>query len=231
MKIQISKRRNSEFALSESQRELESQRRQILEANQWADQAQRQRIHLCSELEMKSRLHQECYERSCQKIEELTRRCYKNENEVTQQKMNEYMQHDQESRTMSLLRDQERLVFIDDSKIFQDPDSPSSFGSAHVSHQALISQSSRKPSRESRMQRDTRREKVFPETFFIVNLLDEYLRNYFFYSRNWATSSGIHRREGIEKSGREKSLQPRPLPCLSGKAKDKVWTTAIVLSL
>ena len=50
--------------------------------------------------------------------------------------MNEYTtQHDQESRTVSLLRDQvlklqKLLEFIEDSKIFQDPDSPSSFGSA-----------------------------------------------------------------------------------------------------
>ena len=43
-------RRNSEYALIESRRELKSQRRQLLEANQWADQAQRERIHLCSEL-------------------------------------------------------------------------------------------------------------------------------------------------------------------------------------
>ena len=50
-------------------------------------------------------------------------------------------------------------------------------------------------------------------------------------SRNLAASSGIHRREGIEKNGSEKPLQPRPLPCFSGKAKKKVWTTAIVLSL
>ena len=57
---------------------------------------------MCSELEMKNRLNQECYARSCQEIEELKRRCYQEENEVTQQKMNEYtMQHDQESRTMS----------------------------------------------------------------------------------------------------------------------------------
>ena len=34
----------SECALVESQRELESQRRQVLEASQWADQAQRERI-------------------------------------------------------------------------------------------------------------------------------------------------------------------------------------------
>ena len=40
-------------------------------------------------------------------------------------------------------------------------------------------------------------------------------------SRNLVTSSGIHRREGIEKSGSEKSLQPVPLPCFSGRAKEK----------
>ena len=111
---------------------------------------------MCSELEMKNRLHQECYARSCQEIEELRRRCYKEENGVTRQKLNEYsLQQDQESRTVSLLRDQiqklqDRSEFIEDSKIFQDPDSPSSFGSAHVSHQSLIPSS-----RESRMQRNT----------------------------------------------------------------------------
>ena len=110
LEIQNLERRNSEYAFIESRRELESQRRQLLEANQWADQAQRQRIHLCSELEMKNRLHQECYARSFQEIEELRRRC-KDENEVTRQKLNEYsMQQDQESRTVSLLRDQVRKL-------------------------------------------------------------------------------------------------------------------------
>ena len=79
LEIQNLERRNSEYALIESRRELESQRRQLLEANQWADQAQRERIHLCSELEMKNRLHQECYSRSCQESEELKRRCYEDE--------------------------------------------------------------------------------------------------------------------------------------------------------
>ena len=110
-------------------------RRQLLDANQWADQAQRERIHVCSDLEMKNRLHQECFARSCQEIEELRRRFYE-KMQPTRQKLNEYsMQHDQESRTVSLLRDQirksrERLEFTEDSIIFQDPDSPSSFGSS-----------------------------------------------------------------------------------------------------
>ena len=133
MEIQKLERRTSEYALFESQRELESPRLQLFEDIHWADQAQRERILLCSELEMKNRLHQESCARSCQEIEELKKRCYKEENRVTQQKLNENsMQQDQESRTVSLLRDQvqklkERLEFIEDSKIFQDPDSPSSF--------------------------------------------------------------------------------------------------------
>ena len=116
---------------------------------------------MCSELEMKSRLHRECYARSCQEIEEFKRRWYQEENTIKRRKMVEFpMQHDQESRTVSLLQDQvrrlqERWEFIEDSKIFQDTDSPRSFDSAHVPHQALITSSSRKPSRESRMQRKT----------------------------------------------------------------------------
>ena len=77
LEIQNLERRNSECALNESRRELESRRRQLLEANQWADQSQRERIHLCSELETKNRLHQQCHTRNCQEIEELRRRCYK----------------------------------------------------------------------------------------------------------------------------------------------------------
>ena len=123
MEIQNLERRNSEYALIESQRELE---RQSLEATQWAAQAQRERIHLLSELEMKNRLHQECYARSCQEIEESKKRCLKKkkENGVTKKELNEYsMQQDQELRTVSLLRDhvrklQERLEFIEESKIY-----------------------------------------------------------------------------------------------------------------
>ena len=126
----ILERRNSEYALFESQRELESQRLQLLEANQWADQAQRERIHLCSEVEMKNRLHQESNARSCREIEDLKRHCCQEENTEKQQRLEEFpTQHDQESRTVSLLRDQvrrlqERLEFIEDSKILRSSSSP-----------------------------------------------------------------------------------------------------------
>ena len=158
---------------------------------------------------MTNHLHQECYARSCQEIEELKRRCYKEENGVTQQKMNEYsMQHDQESRKLSLLRDQiwkltERLEFIEDSKISQDPDSPSSFGSAHVSQQALTPSSSKKPSRESRMQRNTREDMSIPGSVFDCQPARRVLAEFHDVLRKLAASSGIQRREGIEKSGNQ----------------------------
>ena len=139
MEIHNSERRNSEYALIESQRELESQRLQLRMANQWADQDQRERIHMCSELEMRSRLHRECYARSCQEIEALKRRCYQEENAAQQRNLEEFIaQQDQESRTVHLLRDQvrrlqERLEFIEDSRIFQDPDSRSSSNIARSS--------------------------------------------------------------------------------------------------
>ena len=72
MEIQSLERRNLEYALFESQRELKSQRLQLLEVNQ----AQRESILLSSELEMKNRLHQECYARIFQDVEDLKRRYY-----------------------------------------------------------------------------------------------------------------------------------------------------------
>ena len=66
---------------------------------------------------------------------------------------------------------------------------------------------------------------VFPKALLIVNLPDECLENYIMIqetgARNLAASSGIQRREGIEKSGSEKPLQPIHLLCFSGKAKEK----------
>ena len=127
---------------------------------------------------------------------------------------------------MSLLQDQVRrlqgrLEFIEDSKIFQDPDSPSSFDSAHVPHQTLITPSSRKPSRESRMQRNTREDVSIPGNDFDCQPArrdpDDLHNN----SRNLATSSGVLRREGIEKSGSEEPLQSIPMPCFQGRARQQ----------
>ena len=51
--------RCSDTALYETDRELASQRLELCEANQWADQAQREKINLCGGLEMRNRRFQE----------------------------------------------------------------------------------------------------------------------------------------------------------------------------
>ena len=101
MEIKNLMRRNSEYALIESRRELESQRQQFFVSQ--SEHAQRERIHSCGELEMNDHLHQESYARSCREIEELKRRCYHEENTEKQRRLSEIpTQHDQESRTVSL---------------------------------------------------------------------------------------------------------------------------------
>ena len=69
--------RCSDTALYETDRELESQRLELYQANQWADQdqAQREKIHLCGELGMRNRIFQESRARDCQEIKDLRRIC------------------------------------------------------------------------------------------------------------------------------------------------------------
>ena len=55
--------------------ELESQRLELSQATQWADQAQREKVNLCGELEMSNSIFQEKRVRDCQEIEELRRMC------------------------------------------------------------------------------------------------------------------------------------------------------------
>ena len=49
-------KRNSDIALHEINQEFESQRLQLQKANQWADKAQRDKISLHGDLEMRKRL-------------------------------------------------------------------------------------------------------------------------------------------------------------------------------
>ena len=110
-----------------------------------------------------------------------------------------FTQPDQESRTASRLRDQVRrlpelLVFVEDSKIFYDPDSPSSYGSAYVSHQALITSSSREPSRDIGMLRNTREEMSIPGNVFECQHARRDPDELHDDSRNLATTSAILRR-------------------------------------
>ena len=51
MDIRNCEQRNADIALCETNRELESQRLELNQANQWADQGQREKINLFGELE------------------------------------------------------------------------------------------------------------------------------------------------------------------------------------
>ena len=66
-------KRNSDIALHEINQEFESQRLQLQQANQWADQAQRDKIGLHGELELRKRLFRENQAKDWQEIEELRR--------------------------------------------------------------------------------------------------------------------------------------------------------------
>ena len=68
-------KRSSDMALHENNREIESQRLELYQAYQWDDQAQRETISLCGELEMRYRLFNESRARDCQEIGELRRMC------------------------------------------------------------------------------------------------------------------------------------------------------------
>ena len=52
MNIRNWEQRNSDIAQYETNRELESQRLELYQANQWAGQAQREKINLCGDLQM-----------------------------------------------------------------------------------------------------------------------------------------------------------------------------------
>ena len=54
MNIRNWEQRNSDIALYETNRELESQRFELYQANQWADQAQREEDNLCGEFDMRN---------------------------------------------------------------------------------------------------------------------------------------------------------------------------------
>ena len=67
---------NADIALHETNRELESQRLELHQADQWADQAQREKISLFGELDMRNRIFHE-NRQTYPEIEELRRTCCK----------------------------------------------------------------------------------------------------------------------------------------------------------
>ena len=85
--------KGSELALCHTHQELASQRLQQHQANQWADQALREKISLCGKLDMRNRLFNESRTESCQEIEELRRICCEDTDRARRARIDELSRH------------------------------------------------------------------------------------------------------------------------------------------
>ena len=101
--------------------------------------------------------------RSRQEIEELRRRCNKGENTLTQHRLDEHSLQqkrdpDAVSQHMTQFKDfQDKVNFLSDAREFHALDSRSSSGRSHVPNQPrVVSSSTRQPSRDSGVPRNTR---------------------------------------------------------------------------
>ena len=69
--------------------------------NQWADQARRDEISLCGDLEMRNGLFRENQAKDCQEIEELRRICCEETDQARQARIDELSMH-QERNPMTV---------------------------------------------------------------------------------------------------------------------------------
>ena len=161
---------NSQSKLTEAESDMEIEEWEGIQnlrcmkrhASEWADQAQRERIGLCGELELRNRLYQEICTRSRQEIEELRRRCNR-EGKLTQHGLDDFsMQQETDRETGSQIvtkirNVQDKVNFLSDARDSHDLDSGSSSGHSHVPKQhRIISSSRRRPRCESGVPRNTR---------------------------------------------------------------------------
>ena len=123
--------RSADIALYETNQKLESQRLELHQANQWADQAQREQINLSGELEMRNA-------RNCQEIQELRRICCEETDRARQLRIDELsMQQERNPTIASQLLTQiqelkDNVNSLSDAREFYDPESGSSSGVSHV---------------------------------------------------------------------------------------------------
>ena len=173
---------------------------------------------------MRKRLHQDCYARSCQEFEELRKKLLSRAKnwKTTKTERISYAGWSGITYSESIERSSTKITWTIGTnwrlkKILYDPDSPSSYDSTYVPHQALTTSSSRKSSREIGMLRNAREDVSIPgnvcDCQHARRDYDELHNN----SRNLALRS-----EGIEKLESEEPLQSTPLPCFSVRARQKV---------
>ena len=132
-------------------------------ANQWADQARRNEISLCGDLEMRNGLFRENQAKDCQEIEELRRICCEETHRARQARIDELSMHQEKNRlnvsqALTQIQDLRNEVnFLSDAKEFHDLETASNSGATHVPSQPSTIPSPRNmPCRDSGMPHDTR---------------------------------------------------------------------------
>ena len=154
MEIRNWEKRNSDIALHESHQELESQRLQI-------QQAQREKMNLCGELETRNRLSQESRARNCQEIEELRRIGCEERDRARQARIGDLSVHQKRHPTFvsQLLTQvqalQNEVSSLSDAREFLRSEAASSSGASHVPSEPIPSPRSM-PCRDSGLAHDTR---------------------------------------------------------------------------
>ena len=189
-------RRNSEFAQYESQCELESQRHQLRQASQWADQAHREIMRLCGELERKNRFHSRKLHKKPPRNRRIMKTLLSGRTQIVPIQIGRILyaagagsKHSESSQGSN-----QRITRIGE---FHDPDSGNSSGISHVPNQPLItSSSSRKPSRDSGFLRDTRNDMgIRGNDFEDLPAREGHPSEFFENSINLALSSRMTRKE------------------------------------
>ena len=113
------------------------------------DQAQRNKMSLYGELELRNRLFQEDQARDCQEIEELRRICCEETDQARQARIEELsMQQQRHPTTVSQMMAQildlpNKVNSLSDAREFDDPESGTNSGSTHVPDQTSTILSSR----------------------------------------------------------------------------------------
>ena len=198
MEVQNLKRRNSEYALFESQRELESQRQQQLEANQSKLNVKE---YICvADWGWRTIFTKNAVQEVAEKLKIfLTDSAVKRKILKKQWRLEEFLpQHDQESRTVSLF--------------FYDLDLLSSYDIPTFFIKLLLSRVQESLAAKLECCEIHERILVFLETFLIVNMLNEILVNYTMIQEIWQhhreslMMSRILRKERIENSGSEEPI-------------------------
>ena len=115
-----------------SHRELESQRLQLYQSNHRVDQAQRKKISLYGESELKNRIYQESHTRTCQEVDKLRRICREETHRATR------LKQERDRTIVSVLLSQiwdlqkNQAKYLSEEQECHDPFSPISLEESYV---------------------------------------------------------------------------------------------------